>query len=249
MKDMKNIKTGTYFYNDESYNFNFGTDLSIADKQSFVNSVAEVVANDLERTYNSILRDLIFDFYVIEFFTDIDTTNFKNSPFFVDEVEQFLEESNIVEIVKANVVPTLFDELNNAVDKSIEYITGIHPSPIADSIASLLSTLERKINEFDMGSMMDMAQKLASMTGELNVDNIVKAYVESDIHKGNLEEIVKAKAERTEIAENLDKAIKEVNEENKTKKKSTKSKSKKIQKEETEDKSEKEIIVGVVNEE
>ena len=167
----------------------------------------------------------------------------------MDEVEQFLEESNIVEIVKANVVPTLFDELNNAVDKSIEYITGIHPSPIADSIASLLSTLERKINEFDMGSMMDMAQKLASMTGELNVDNIVKAYVESDIHKGNLEEIVKAKAERTEIAENLDKAIKEVNEENKTKKKSTKSKSKKIQKEETEDKSEKEIIVGVVNEE
>lgn len=192
MKDMKNIKMGTYIRNDETYNFNFGTDLSIADKQGFVNSVAELVANDLERKYNSILRDLIFNFYVIEYLTDIDTTSLRKSPSFVDEAEQFLEETNIVEIVKANAVPTLFDELNNAVDKSIEYITGIHPSPIADSLSSLFSTLEKKINEFDMGSMMDMAQKFAGMTGELNVDNIVKAYVDSDFHKKNLEELAES---------------------------------------------------------
>lgn len=194
MKNMKNIKTGTYFHNDEAYNFNFGTDLAMSEKATFVNSVVNLVVDDLERKYNSILRDLIFDFYVIDFFTDIDTTELKKSTSFVDDVEQFLEETNIVEIVKANAVPTLFDELNNAVDKSIEYITGIHPSPIADSLASLFSALEKKINEFDMGSMMDMAQKFAGMTDELNVDNIVKAYVDSDFHKKNLEEIAESKA-------------------------------------------------------
>ena len=136
---------------------------------------------------------MIFDFYVIDFLTDIDTSEFKESSHFVDDVEQFLEETNIVEIVKANASPTLFYELNEAIDKSIEYITGIHPSPIADSFASLLSTLEKKINEFDMGSMMDMAQKFAGMTDELNVDNIVKAYVDSDFHTKNLEELAESK--------------------------------------------------------
>ena len=219
---MKNIKMGTYIYNDEFYNFNFGTDLSIADKQKFVNAVVELVVDDLERKYNYILRDLIFDFYTIKFFTDVDTKKFEKSSSFVDDVEQFLEETNIIDIVRANASIGLFDELNTAIDKSIEYITGIHPSPIADSLASLFSTLEKKINEFDMGSMMDMAQKFASMTGELNVDNIVKAYMESDIHKENLEEIAKVKAER--VADNLDKAIKEVVEENKSKSKSKKTK-------------------------
>ena len=198
MKDMKNIKTGTYFYNDESYNFNFGTDLAISEKAKFVNSVVGVVVDDLERKYNSILRDLIFDFYVIEFFTDIDTTDLKKSDSFVDDVEQFLEETNIVEIVKANASPTLFDELNKAIDNSIEYITGIHPSPIADSLASLLSTLEKKVNEFDMGSMMEMAQKFAGMTGEFTPESVVNAYINSDIHKNNLEEIKESKKTKTE---------------------------------------------------
>lgn len=195
---MKNIKTGTYFYNDESYNFNFGTDLAISEKAKFVNSVVGVVVDDLERKYNSILRDLIFDFYVIEFFTDIDTTDLKKSDSFVDDVEQFLEETNIVEIVKANASPTLFDELNKAIDNSIEYITGIHPSPIADSLASLLSTLEKKVNEFDMGSMMEMAQKFAGMTGEFTPESVVNAYINSDIHKNNLEEIKESKKTKTE---------------------------------------------------
>lgn len=201
---MKNIKMGTYIYKDKSRNFNFGTDLSIADKQKFVNVVVGLVVDDLERKYNSILRDLIFDFYTIKFFTDIDTTELETSPSFVDDVEQFLEETNIIDIVRANASPILFDELNKAIDKSIEYITGIHPSPIADSLASLFSALENKVNEFDMGSMMEMAQKFASMTGELNVDNVVKAYVDSDFHKKNLEEIEASKVEKTEVNEVLD---------------------------------------------
>ena len=117
---------GTYIYNDEAHNFNFGTDLSIADKQKFVNSVVGLVVDD--EYYNSILRDLIFDFYVVEYLTDIDTAELRESASFVNDVEQFLEETDIVEIVKANAFPTLFDELNDAIDKSIEYKTGIHPS-------------------------------------------------------------------------------------------------------------------------
>lgn len=218
---MKNIKTGTYFYNDESYNFDFATDLSAHRKLMFVNYVINSLVG--ENRYDSIVRDIIFDFGLIAIMTNIDTSfiNVKDedgsqiNPIIF--IEPFLEETDVVDIVKANMEVGLLEELNKAVDKSIEYRTGIHPSPIADSLASLLSTLEKKINEFDMGSAMEMAQKFAGMTDEFNLNNIVKAYMDSDVHKANLEEIAKVKAERTEIAENLDKAIKEVVEENKTK--------------------------------
>ena len=190
---MKNIKMGTYIKGDELIDFNFGTDLSIANKQRFVNSVVNLVVNDETKKYNSIIRNLIFNFYIIDYFTDIDTTELKESSNFVNDVEEFLEETNIVEIVKANTPSYLFDELNNAVDKSIEYITGIHTNPLGEALASLVNTLEKKVNEFDMGSMMDMAQKFAGMTGELSPQSIVNAYIDSDIHKKNLEEIAESK--------------------------------------------------------
>lgn len=186
-----NMKTGTYAYNDESYNFDFYTDLSAAMKLRFVNSVVDLLVD--ENHYNSIIRDIIFDYYTIKILTTVNTEELDNSLTFLNDVEDFLLSTNIVEIVKANAFPTLFDELNNAVDKSIQYLTGIHPSPIADSIAPFLSALEKKINEVDLDSMMGMAQKFAGMTGELTPENIMNAYMNSDIHKKNLDEIAESK--------------------------------------------------------
>lgn len=209
---MKETKLGAYTRitesGNETYNFNFVTNLSTADKARFVNSVASLVVDD--ENYNSVIRDLVFDFYTIDFFTDIDTEEFKQSTSFLDDVEEFLLETNIVEIVKANAFPTLFDELNNAVDKSIKYKTGIHPSPIADSLASLLSTLDKKIKEVDLEYMAGMAKTFAGMTEDFNLDNLVNAYMNSDLHKKNVEEIAESKKKNAEIVANIDKVVKEV---------------------------------------
>lgn len=181
---------------EETFNFNFHTDLSIANKLKFVNFVTDLVVTD--NRYNSVIRDLVFDFCVIDILTDIDTAELKDSLTFLDDVEEFLLSTNIVEIVKANAAPTLFDELNTAVDKSIQYLTGIHPNPLNDAIASLLSALEKKINEVDLGSMMGMAQKFAGVTGELTPESIMNAYMNSDVHKKNLAEIADAKNAKVE---------------------------------------------------
>ena len=199
---MKNIKMGTYFYNDESYNFNFATDLSAHRKMMFVNYVVNSLVG--EDRYDSIVKNLVFDFGLIDFMTDIDTSfiNVKDEDGDIINpivfIEPFLEETNVVEIVKENMEVGLLDELNDAVNKSIEYRTGIHPSPIADSLASLLSTLEKKINEVDLSTAMDMAQKFAGMTGELTPESIMNAYINSDIHKKNLEEIAESKTKIVE---------------------------------------------------
>ena len=189
-------KTGVYFYNDESFDFNFATSLSASEKISFINSIVDTVVSN---NYYTVIRDMLFDFAIIRTFTNIDTSFVKNSDSMIDTIEQFLDETNIVEIVKANMEFGLLEELNNAVDKAIEYHTGIHPNPLNDALASLLSALERKIEEVDLESTMSMAQKLAGMTDEFNLDNLVRAYMNSDTHKNNLVEIEEAKKQNKEI--------------------------------------------------
>lgn len=215
-ENMKNIKTGTYFYNDKSYNFEFATDLSAYKKMLFVRYVVNSIVN--EDNYDSIVKDMIFDFGLVSVMTDIDTSFINKKDDEGDSInpiisiEQFLEETSVIDIIKANMKVGLLEELNDAVNKSIAYRTGIHPNPLNDALASLVSTLEKKVNEYDMGSMMEMARKFVGMIGELTPESVVNAYINSDMHKQNLEEIAESKRQRIEFAKDMDKAIKAVSE-------------------------------------
>ncbi len=196
---MKEMKNGVFTYNNESYNFEFKTSLSAYDKQVFVKTVVGNLVDDAG--YDVVIKDLIFDFVIIDVFTNIDTSfiNMKDdegndiNP--IIPIEHFLEETNVVDIVKENMETGLLDELNRAVDLDIQYLTGIHSNPINEAITSLISTIEKKIGEVDLDSMMSMAQKFAGMTEDFTLDNIVNAYMNSDIHKSNLAEIKEAKEE------------------------------------------------------
>lgn len=191
------MKNGVFTYNNESYNFEFETSLSAYEKLLFVKKVVNVLVDN--NGYNSVIRDLIFDFVLLEALTNIDTSfiNMKddegNDISSVILIEHFLKESNAIDVVKANIESGLIDELNHAIDLDIQYLTGIHPNPLNEALASLLSTLENKINEVDLDGMMDMAKKLSSVTGDFTVDNLVKAYIDSDVHKANLLEIEESK--------------------------------------------------------
>lgn len=196
---MKEMKNGVFTYNNESYNFEFKTSLSAYDKQVFVKTVVGNLVDDAG--YDVVIKDLIFDFVIIEVFTNIDTSFINmeddegNDINPIIPIEHFLEETNVVDIVKENMETGLLDELNRAVDLDIQYLTGIHSNPINEAITSLISTIEKKIGEVDLDSMMNMAQKFAGMTEDFTLDNIVNAYMNSDIHKSNLAEIKEAKEE------------------------------------------------------
>lgn len=194
---MKEMKTGVFEYNNESYEFNFKTSLSAYDKLIFVKTVVGSLVDG--NGYDSIIRDLIFDFAIVEIFTNVDTSfiNMKdddgNDIGSIILIEHFLEESNVVDVVKANMEDGLLEELNRAVDLDIQYLTGIHLNPLGEAIASLVSTLEKKVDGVDLDGMMAMAQKFASMTEDFTLENAVNAYMKSDIHKQNMAEIEEAK--------------------------------------------------------
>ena len=196
-KMMKEMKTGFFTYNDESYEFVFKTSLSAYEKMSFVKSVVDTLVND--GSYNVIVRDLITDFTIIDMFTNIDTSFVEmkdedgNDVNPIIPIEHFLEETSIVDVIKENMEYGLLDELNKAIDLNIQYLTGIYLNPISESIASLISAIENKIGDFDFGSLMDMANKFAGMTEDFTIDNLVNAYMGSDVHKKNLLEIEESK--------------------------------------------------------
>lgn len=206
---MKDVMTGTYIKGDENFNFNFYTDLSAYDKMKFVTSVTKTIVGD---NYNSIVRDLIFDFNIVEIFTDIDTSfaHDEDKPTTINPIipiEEFLEETNVVDIVKANIKEGLIDELNKAVDVNIEYKTGIHKNALNDALASLIGTFEKKVNEFDMSGVMEMVKAFSDMTEDFTPENIVDAYMKTDVAKQNAKELNETKEKRAKIANEMSKVI------------------------------------------
>lgn len=194
---LKENKIGTFTYKNDSYDFEFKTSLSAYDKLVFVKTVVDAIVNS--DSLDIVIRDMIFDFVIIDMFTNVDTSfiDMKDedgnniNPIIL--IEHFLEESNVVEIVKANIEEDLIDELNRAIDLNIQYLAGVSMNPISDALTKLLSTLNKKVDGIDLESMMSMAQKFSEMTEGFTVDNVVNAYMNSDIHQKNLKEIAEAK--------------------------------------------------------
>lgn len=196
----KNVKTGAYTYKNESIPFNFYTELRAVDKIKFINAVCDTL---IDTNYYSVIRDLVFDFQIVNVFTDVVVPELQDSPSPISIIEEFLDDTNIVEIVKANVDKKLIAELEKAVDENIEYRTGIHKNTLEDALTSLLHTVEQKINDVDTEGMMEMAMKLNSISDELTPERMLQAYSETDMFKNRI-------YEKEQERQNHDAAIKKV---------------------------------------
>lgn len=181
----KNVKTGAYTYKNESIPFNFYTELRAVDKIKFINAVCDTL---IDTNYYSVIRDLVFDFQIVNVFTDVVVPELQDSPSPISIIEEFLDGTNIVEIVKANVDKKLIAELEKAVDENIEYRTGIHKNTLEDALTSLLHTVEQKINDVDTEGMIEMAMKLNSISDELTPERMLQAYSETDMFKNRIYE-------------------------------------------------------------
>lgn len=179
------IKAGVYTNNGEDVPFNFYTSLSAYNKVKFVDSVVSAIVTD--DGYNYIIKDMLFDFWVVNFFTDADVSKIAEAENNIDAIEDFFDGNNIIDIVKINIAPGIIDELEKAVEFNIEYKTGIHINPISSSLSSLLDTIEGKVENIDFDSMMDIAEAMSGISGELTADKMLDAYAKTDIFKKNWE--------------------------------------------------------------
>ena len=204
----KKVMTGAYVKcvndNKEFINFNFYTNLRASEKVKFVNTVTNTLIGS---SYDSILRDMIFDFQIICSFTDVDVSEIMENDT-INRIEDLLEETNIVDIVKANAEEGLINELNKAIDLNIEYRTGIHRNDLNNALTGLINTIEKKLNSVDTDSLMEVAGKLSGITGDITPERIVEAYAKTDAFKNHLKEVDDKKQKTAEIATSISQALK-----------------------------------------
>lgn len=200
--DMKN-GAFTIASTNEAVEFKFKTDLKVTEKSSFISHATGLIAGD---NYFACLTDLIFDFEVLMAFTDISFEEMKDENDYIDmdKVEMFINDTNAVEIVKANAKPGLIESLKKSLQKNIEYKTGVRENRIEDTIVEFIKLIEDKVSAFNTDEMMDMASKITSMTGELTPEKMLEAYSKTDMFKRN-QEARQVKSENLEaiIEENI----------------------------------------------
>ena len=186
----KNVKTGVCMRNGVEESFNFYTNLRMVDKLQFVNTVVGCVVGD---NYDAIIKDMMFDFTIISDFTDFDISDIMNpdNKDSINMIEDLLDETNIVDIVKANAEEGLIDELYKAVELGIEYRTGIHKNPLIESLSNLLNVVENKVSAIDTDSMNEMANVINGISGEFTPDKFIEAYSKSDLYKQNEKNVSK----------------------------------------------------------
>lgn len=197
------IMNDVYTRNGEEIEFNYYTNLSMSKKVAFVSAVTDTVVSD--DYYYPMLKDMMFDFQLVSFFSDVDTgIDFDNdSAELLDEIEEFLFETNVADILKLNIDFDVLTELYDSVDKAIEYKTDIHPSPIADGIASLLDTVEKKFDGIDMDSIKDMANVFGKLQGNITPEKMLEAYAKSDVFKQQRDEVAEKQAKRDAAMEKV----------------------------------------------
>lgn len=192
------VRDGMYTVNGVDKAFSFRTNLTAVKKISFVNTVTNYIVDE---NYNSIIRDLMFDFEIIEMFTDVDLSDIRESADSLSKIEEIVSETKIVDVVKANIIDGLLQELNKAVDDNISYRTGIHRNPLTDALSNLLGTIDRKISNLDTDGLMEVAQKLTEIDGDLTPDSILEAYAKSDLAKRTIEEREQRREQQREFVE------------------------------------------------
>ena len=193
------IINDTYISNGEEIEFNYYTSPSMSKKLSFVKSVVDTVCGD--DYYYPMIKDMTFDFCLIEFFSDIVVADDNEDA--IDYVEEFLANNNAATVMKLGMDFDVVQELYDNVDKMIEYKTGIHPSPIADAISKVLDTLEQKFAGVDVDAMTGMANVFGKLQGDITPEKMLEAYAKSDVFKKQAKEVIANQKKREETMEKV----------------------------------------------
>lgn len=193
---MRNIEVyeGTYYDNrlERTVDFEYTTELTAQQKVNFVNNVLEVIFSN-DYCY-SIIKDEIIDIMLIDTFTNILKTD-EDFDYKLNAIDDFLNNTNVVNIIRKNINPYLYEELVNAIDENISYKTGIDRNGISTAFSSLLKTIEETVSAFDVDELTNALKEFGSLTDNLSEEKIMELYTKTDAYKKNYEETISAKNE------------------------------------------------------
>ena len=167
---------------EKEIDFKYRTELTLQQKVSFVNFVLGVIFDD-DYCF-SIIKNEVFDIALIYMFTDVFKYD-EDFTFSLNNIEEMLNTTNVIEILKKEIDNDLIKDLNEVIDINIAYKTGVNVNSISTSFSSLLKTIENKVSDFDVDEFSNTLKKFGDITNGMSPDKIIELYTKTDAYKKN----------------------------------------------------------------
>ena len=167
---------------EKEIDFKYRTELTLQQKVSFVNFVLGVIFDD-DYCF-SIIKNEVFDIALIYMFTDVLQYE-EDFTFSLNNIEEMLNTTNVIEILKKEIDNDLIKDLNEVIDINIAYKTGVNVNSISTSFSSLLKTIENKVSDFDVDEFSNTLKKFGDITNGMSPDKIIELYTKTDAYKKN----------------------------------------------------------------
>ena len=167
---------------EKEIDFKYRTELTLQQKVSFVNFVLGVIFDD-DYCF-SIIKNEVFDIALIYMFTDVLKYD-EDFTFSLNNIEEMLNTTNVIEILKKEIDNDLIKGLNEVIDINIAYKTGVNVNSISTSFSSLLKTIENKVSDFDVDEFSNTLKKFGDITNGMSPDKIMELYTKTDAYKKN----------------------------------------------------------------
>ena len=167
---------------EKEIDFKYRTELTLQQKVSFVNFVLGVIFDD-DYCF-SIIKNEVFDIALIYMFSDVLKYE-EDFTFSLNNIEEMLNTTNVIEILKKEIDNDLIKDLNEVIDINIAYKTGVNVNSISTSFSSLLKTIENKVSDFDVDEFSNTLKKFGDITNGMSPDKIIELYTKTDAYKKN----------------------------------------------------------------
>ena len=175
---------------EKEIDFKYRTELTLQQKVSFVNFVLGVIFDD-DYCF-SIIKNEVFDIALIYMFTDVLQYE-EDFTFSLNNIEEMLNTTNVIEILKKEIDNDLIKDLNEVIDMNIAYKTGVNVNSISTSFSSLLKTIENKVSDFDVDEFSNTLKKFGDITNGMSPDKIIELYTKTDAYKKNYKSTLSTK--------------------------------------------------------
>ena len=175
---------------EKEIDFKYRTELTLQQKVSFVNFVLGVIFDD-DYCF-SIIKNEVFDIALIYMFTDVLQYE-EDFTFSLNNIEEMLNTTNVIEILKKEIDNDLIKGLNEVIDINIAYKTGVNVNSISTSFSSLLKTIENKVSDFDVDEFSNTLKKFGDITNGMSPDKIIELYTKTDAYKKNYKSTLSTK--------------------------------------------------------
>ena len=190
---MQKIYYDAKYYDSElekEVDFQYCTELNLQEKVDFINGVLQVLfQNDY---YYSILKQKVFDFMLINFFTNV-IKNEEEFDLTLIKMDNIVINTTIIDVIYDKVDKNLIQELYDAIEVNIEYKTGIHKDELSTTFSSLLKELNDKVSNLDIENLVSSLGKLGDISNNATLDKILDAYTKTDAYKKNYQKTLRNK--------------------------------------------------------